>query len=234
MTIRFHIVLFVALSLGLLPPAFAATEAPVKFRLAYGTTNSGYSGVWVAKDAGIFARNGLDLELLMIQSSPILAAAMVSGSVPVAVMGGSAALASNLAGSDLVLIGSLRKISSLAFFVTSKEISKPEQLRGKTLGIDRYGGSGDLILKLVLGKLGFNPEKDVIIRQVGQSPVRLTALQTGAIHGTILSAEDKVAADRLGLPVLVDVSKLGVELLGADLITTRSLIKRKNRRSGNL
>lgn len=225
MITRFRIVLVVAFHLGLLSAAGFAAEAPVKFRVAYGTVTSGYSVVWVAKDAGIFARNGLDLELLMIQSSPILAAAMVAGNVPAAIMGGSAAIASNLGGSDLVLIGSLRKISSLAFFVTAKEISRPAQLRGKTLGIDRYGGSGDFVLRLVLGKLGLDPEKDVTIRQVGQSPVRLTALQTGAIQGTILSAEDRVAANRLGLPVLVDASKLGVEFLGADLVTTRSLLK---------
>lgn len=225
MTTRLRITLVVALHLGLLSAAGLAAEAPANLRVAYGTVTSGYSLVWVAKDAGIFAQNGLDIELLMIQSSPILAAAMLSGNVPVAVMGGAAAVASNLSGSDLVLIGSLRKISSLAFLVSAKEISKPEQLRGKILGIDRYGGAGDFILRLVLGKLGLNPDKDVIIRQVGQSPVRLTALQTGAIHGTILSAEDKVAADRLGLPVLVDVRKLGVEVLGADIVTTRSMIK---------
>jgi ABC-type nitrate/sulfonate/bicarbonate transport system substrate-binding protein len=193
--------------------------------VAYGTITSGYSVVWITKDAGIFAQNGLDVELLLIQSSPILAAAMVSGNVPLAVMGGAAAVASNLSGSDLVLIGSLRKISSLAFFVTTKDISRPEQLKGKILGIDRFGGAGDFILRLVLEKLGLNPEKDVTIRQVGQSPVRLAALQAGVIHGTTLSAEDKVAADRIGLPVLVDVRKLGVEILGSDLVATRNFIK---------
>ena len=201
------------------------SESTTKLRVAYGTITSGYSALWVTKEAGIFAKNGLDVEMLMIQSSPILAAAMVSGNVPLSIMGGAAAVASNLSGSDLVLIGSLRKTSSLAFFVTTKDISRPEQLRGKTLGIDRYGGAGDFILRLVLEKLGLNPEKDVTIRQVGQSPLRLSALQAGMIQGTTLSAEDKVAADRLGLPVLVDVRKLGVEFLGSDLIATRSIIK---------
>src|SRR5918992_3865500 len=154
-------------------------EASVKLRVAYGTVTSGYSVIWVAKEAGIFAQNGLDVELLLIQSSPILASAMLSGNVPLAIMGGAAAVASNLSGSDLVLIGSLRKTSSLSFLVTTKDISRPEQLRGKILGIDRYGGAGDFILRLVLEKLGLNPDKDVMIRQVGQSPVRLAALQAG-------------------------------------------------------
>jgi ABC-type nitrate/sulfonate/bicarbonate transport system substrate-binding protein len=215
----------ISLSCLFFPSLIWGGEAPLKVRVAYGTITSGYSVVWIAKDAGIFAQNGLDVELLLIQSSPILAAAMVSGNVPLAVMGGAAAVASNLSGSDLVLIGSLRKISSLAFFVTTKDISRPEQLKGKILGIDRFGGAGDFILRLVLEKLGLNPEKDVTIRQVGQSPVRLAALQAGVIHGTTLSAEDKVAADRIGLPVLVDVRKLGVEILGSDLVATRNFIK---------
>jgi ABC-type nitrate/sulfonate/bicarbonate transport system substrate-binding protein len=215
----------ISLSCLFFPSLIWGGEAPLKVRVAYGTITSGYSVVWITKDAGIFAQNGLDVELLLIQSSPILAAAMVSGNVPLAVMGGAAAVASNLSGSDLVLIGSLRKISSLAFFVTTKDISRPEQLKGKILGIDRFGGAGDFILRLVLEKLGLNPEKDVTIRQVGQSPVRLAALQAGVIHGTTLSAEDKVAADRIGLPVLVDVRKLGVEILGSDLVATRNFIK---------
>jgi ABC-type nitrate/sulfonate/bicarbonate transport system substrate-binding protein len=202
-----------------------ASEPFAKIRAAYGTVTSGYSVMWVAKDAGIFAQNGLDIELLLIQSSPILAAAMLSDNVPLAVMGGAAAVASNLAGSDLVLIGSLRKTPGLAFFVTTKEISNPQQLKGKVLGIDRYGGAGDFILRLVLEKLGLDPDKDVTIRQVGQSPLRLAALQAGIIQGTTLSAEDKVSADKLGLPLLVDVRTLGVEFLGADVVTTRRMIK---------
>jgi len=202
-----------------------AAEPLVKLTAAYGTITSGYSVMWVAKDAGIFAQNGLDVELLLIQSSPILASAMLSGNVPLAIMGGAAAVTSNLSGSDLVLIGSLRKTSSLAFLVTTKDISRPEHLKGKVLGIDRYGGAGDFILRLVLERLGLNPDKDVTIRQVGQSPLRLAALQAGVIQGTTLSAEDKVAADKLGLPLLVDVRKLGVEFLGADIVATRRMIK---------
>jgi len=202
-----------------------AAEPFVKLTAAYGTITSGYSVMWVAKDAGIFAQNGLDVELLLIQSSPILASAMLSGNVPLAIMGGAAAVTSNLSGSDLVLIGSLRKTSSLAFLVTTKDISRPEHLKGKVLGIDRYGGAGDFILRLVLERLGLNPDKDVTIRQVGQSPLRLAALQAGVIQGTTLSAEDKVAADKLGLPLLVDVRKLGVEFLGADIVATRRMIK---------
>jgi NitT/TauT family transport system substrate-binding protein len=202
-----------------------AAETPVRLSVAYGTVTSGYSVAWVTKAAGIFAQNGLDVELLLIQSSPILASAMLSGTVPLAIMGGAAAVNSNLSGSDLVLIGSLRKTSSLAFLVTSRDITRPEQLRGKILGIDRYGGAGDFILRLALEKLGLNPDKDVVIRQVGQSPLRLAALQAGIIHGTTLSAEDKVAADNLGLPLLIDVRKLGVEFLGSDVVATRRAIK---------
>jgi hypothetical protein len=80
-------------------------------------------------------------------------------------------------------------------------------------------------LRLVLEKLGLNPDKDVTIRQVGQSPLRLAALQAGVIQGATLSAEDKVAADKLGLPLLIDVRKLGVEFLGADIVATRRMIK---------
>ena len=99
--------------------------------------------------------------------------------------------------------------------------------REKIIGIDRLGGTGDFILLRTLRKLAIDPDKDVTLRQVGQSPVRLAALQAGSIDATTITVEDKLAAEKFGLKILIDIPKLGIEVLSSGVVTTRSFIKRE-------
>src|SRR3989304_2229007 len=111
-----------------------ASSAPVKLTVGYSTFVSSQAAFWVAKDSGIFEKNGLDVELVFIRSASIGVPALLSGTTPIAVMGGEAAIRSNLAGSDLVLVASLMNAPTLTFLVSSKRITKIEDLRGKTVG----------------------------------------------------------------------------------------------------
>ena len=203
-----------------------AGEARIPLKVAYSTIAAGHSVLWVTQEAGIFQKNGLDVEILFIQSSSLLAQALVGGSVPIATMGGVAAVDGNLRGVDLVLLASLKKTPSLTYLVTSKEIRRPEDLKGKKLGVSRIGSSSDSILRLALRKLGLNPEKDVAVLQVGSTPLRTAALRSGSIDGTILTVEEKFAAEKFGVNVLFDLRKLGFEFLTTDVVTTKSFIKK--------
>ena len=204
-----------------------AAQAPIKLRVAYPTLTGSYAVAWIAKEEQIFKKNGLDVELLFIQSSPILVAAMLAGNAPVGLTSGAPAVSSNLSGSDLVLVASLSNVSGIAYLVTSRKITNPTQLKGKIIGIDRLGGTGDFILRRTLRKLAIDPDRDVTIRQVGQSPVRLAALQAGSIDGTTITVEDKLIAEKFGLNILVDIPKAGVEVLSSGVVTTRSFIKKE-------
>lgn len=204
-----------------------AGEAPIKLRVAYPTLTAGYAVAWVTKEEQIFKKNGLDVELLFIQSSPILVSAMLAGDAHIGLTSGTPTVASNIRGSDLVLVASVSKTPPIAYVVTSPRITSPAQLKGKILGIDRLGGTGDFILRLTLRKFGIDPDKDVTIRQVGQSPVRLAALQAGAIDGTTITVEDRFTAEKFGLNVLLDIPKLGIEVLYFDVVTTRGFLKKE-------
>ena len=215
------------LLLLLIPSLSQAAESAVKLRVAYPTLTASYAVAWIAKEAQIFRKHGLDVELLFIQSSPILVAAMLAGDAPIGLTSGAPAVSGNLSGSDLVLIASLSNVSGIAYLVTSSKITSPAQLKGKIIGIDRLGGTGDFILRRTLRKLAIDPDRDVTIRQVGQSPVRLAALQVGSIDATTITVEDKLAAEKFGLNILVDIPKLGVEVLSSGVVTTRSFIKKE-------
>ena len=203
-----------------------ATAAPVKLSVAYSTFSASQAPAWIAKDRGLFEKYGLDVQLLFIRSSSIGVPALVSGAVPVAVMGGAAAVRANLAGSDTVLVGSLKKTPSLTFLIANKKITRIEELKGKTIGVGRFGGSTDFVTRLALKRLGLDPEKDVVLRQIGNTPDRTAALQTGAIAATVLNPEEKYLAEKFGVNILYDLRKLGLEFLNSDIVTTRAFMKK--------
>ena len=193
----------------------------VKLQSAYSTIAVGQSLVWVAKEAGIFKENGLDLQLLFIGSSTTVTQAVLAGDVPIVIMSGTTAINSALSGSDLVLLGSTKKDPAQAFLAVSKEIKSAAQLKGKKLGVSRLGASSDFLLKYLLNKLGLAPDRDVTIVQVGSSPVRMAALLNGAIDGSALSFEEMLVAKKHGFNILIDISTLGIEGLNSDMVTTR-------------
>lgn len=202
-----------------------AAEAPIRLRVAYPTNAAGYAILWVTKDAGLFEKNGLDAELLYIQSSTLIAQAMAGGSVGITTMAGGSAIEANLQGLDVVLLASLKKRPSLTYLAAAKEITRPDQLKGKRVAVSRVGSSSDSILRLALRRLGLNPEKDVTILSIGNSPLRVAALQTGQIDATILTVEDEVAAKKFGLNILLDLRTLGLEFLETDVATTKGFIQ---------
>jgi NitT/TauT family transport system substrate-binding protein len=205
-----------------------ATMAPAqvaKIRVGYSSIGVGQSLVWVTKEAGLFKENGLDVQLIFIGSSSIVTQAVIAGDVPIAIMSGSTAIGSQLAGADLVIAASTKKDPAQAFLVTAKGISQAAQLKGKKLAVSRLGASSDFILRVILKKLGLVPEKDVTIIQIGSSPVRMAALANGVADGTALTFEEMMVAKKMGFNVLLNLMDLGVEALNSDVVTTRRLMR---------
>ena len=196
-----------------------------RIKVGYSSIGVGQSLVWVAKEAGLFKENGLDVQLIFIGSSSIVTQAVIAGDVPIAIMSGTAAINSQLAGSDVIMAASTKKDPAQAFLVTAKGISQPAQLKGKKLAVSRLGASSDFILRLILKKLGLVPDKDVAIVQIGSSPVRMAALANGVADGTALTFEEMMVAKKMGFNVLLDLMELGVESLNSDVVTTRRFMR---------
>lgn len=204
--------------------ATAASSQVVKLNAAYSTIAAGYSLIWVTKESGMFKKNGLDVELLFIGSSTTATQALIAGDPPIAIASGATAISADLAGSDLVMVGSTKKDPAQAYLATSKQITQVYQLKGRRLGVSRIGASSDFLLRYILKKIGVVPDQDVAIVQVGSAPVRMAALQKGSIDGTALTFEEMMVAKKLGFNILMDISTLGIEALNADIVTTRRFI----------
>lgn len=201
-----------------------AMGAPIKLTVGYLSLGPTSGPAWIAKEAGFFDKNGLDVELIYVPPA-VLTQAMLARSIPLGLMGATTLIEANLRGADFVLLGSIMHTSSVSFLVTRKEITKVEQLKGKRMGISRYGAASHRILEMALQKLGLDPQKDVSFLQIGSSPLRTAALKAGNIDGTILAVEESYAASKLGLNVLFDIRKVGIEYLTNDMATTRRFVK---------
>jgi NitT/TauT family transport system substrate-binding protein len=194
----------------------------------------GYTGIGVgaeihhlAKDTGLFQKNGLDVEIIYIPAGATAIQAMISGEVSVA-WGNEAAgvVTAHAAGYPLKMIAvSVNKF--VYSFVTPPGISKPQDLKGKSVAVSRFGSGSDFITRMALKSWGLDATKDVTVLQIGNSPARLGALMTGKVHGSILNLSQKTRARRAGLRILADLSQIDVEYPQGVLYTTPGFIEKR-------
>lgn len=165
--------------------------------------------LWIAHEAGLFKKHGVGVELLYIPGGSVIIQSIMSGDVKVANMAPPSAIGAWAKGADLTLIAS-GVDQLLENVVTGPGIKKPADLRGKKIGVSRYGSLTDMALREALRHYKLAPDKDVTILQTGGEATRFAALTTGAIDGAMLSGDKKVQAEKLGFHVVIDLSELPI------------------------
>ena len=193
--------------------------------------NVGYSAVsadqlpaWVAKESGIFAKNGLDVQLIFFTGGSTAILALVSGDVPITQVSGPGLVSSALAGSDSVFVAA--GITSLNYVLMGKPgVKTAEQLKGGTLAISRFGSATDTIARFALRKIGLTPGKDVTLVQVGSGPERLSAALTGRVTASVINPPSSFVAEQKGLAIIADVAQMGLVFQHTGAATTRKYIK---------
>ncbi len=181
------------------------------------------AGLWVAEDAGIFDRHNIQAELLLITSASKMVQAMLGGDVPFAAAGGNAAVDANLSGADMVMLGVLAKVP--AFYIMAlPEIKTIEDLRGKPVGVTRFGSSTDFTMRYLLRKHGMNPERDVTMIQAGDLNAAAAMLKTKAIYAAPFSSPANLRAQETGARSLVNMGTAGVFFPHDALMARRAFI----------
>ena len=192
-------------------PAPAPTPPPPaeKFQLAYASTSVSWSPGFVAVGQGLFAKQGLDVEMTYIASGTSVMQAMLAGELKFALNSGAEVGAAYVAGAPVrYLMGWINTFPVL--FMVDPSVTEPAQLRGTTIGITRYGSQPHVAARQALMKWGLNPEADVSYLQLGGVPEILGAMQTGAVVGGAFSPPTNALARRLGFRALGDLSQMGI------------------------
>jgi ABC-type nitrate/sulfonate/bicarbonate transport system substrate-binding protein len=196
---------FVAFAL-LLPVSVRSAE-PMIVGVAGPAINMVYA--FVARDAGLLRKYGLDARIVIFDAGSILAQAALSGEVKFSISSGPATIASRTQGADSIIIAAC--VNTLPYsVVAAKGITRWDQLKGKKIAISRFGSGTDTAIRLVLKKYGIDPAKDVVIVQLGTQPSRVQALAAGAIDATIISPPLDLTAKKQGYPILVNIADLKI------------------------
>ncbi|HWP22689.1 MAG TPA: ABC transporter substrate-binding protein [Candidatus Binatia bacterium] len=183
----------------------------------------GAAPLYVAQDSGIFRKQGLALELIFIAGGSLSTQALIGKSLDLLQTGGPPFLNAYLRGAKLKIIGGVTNILPYVL-ITGSHIISAEQLRGKKIGISRFGSNTDFVVRLALKHLGLTPS-DVTILQVGGSQSRLVALKAGTIDATVLSPEEAMAAQKLGLNPLLDFVAKGVEFPHVNMVAREEYLQ---------
>jgi ABC-type nitrate/sulfonate/bicarbonate transport system substrate-binding protein len=201
-----------------------AAEGLQKLRVAYAAISASFAIPWIAKEAGIFQRHGLDVELVYIASGSRAVQTLVGGGVDIATIGGPAGVDAKLAGADTVYVA-IPVNRVIVFTVAAPQIQRVEELRGKSIGVTRIGTVTDFFTRLFLRQAGLVPDRDVIVRQTGGLPETLAALKAGQVHGGTFGFPAVLHARAAGFRVLVDYATLGFRYPLSSVVVSQSVIR---------
>jgi len=223
---RISISILCAVQLLALTASFVRAQAPLeKLRVAYTVISPTQLNVWTAKEAGFYAKHGLDVELVLLVGAPLAVTAMLAGETPIIHTGASAVITSNLTGSGAVLIAGSVNRFPYVLFVTD-QITRVEDLKGKKFGVSRIGSADHAAAQTVLERYGLKAD-DVGYVTIGSVPARLAAMQSKVIQATLLQPPETLKAKEIGLRALLDFTKIDVEWQQNGVAVTREYIKKK-------
>jgi NitT/TauT family transport system substrate-binding protein len=192
-------------------------------RIAYSSISGAMLPLWVAKDNGLFAKHGIDVELTYIRGVSI--EALLAGEVQFVRASPPSVVRSALRGSDLAFIANT--INVAVFSLMSKpDLQRPEDLKGKKIGVTNLGDSPDLVLSLLLEKWGLQRGKDLAVLGIrGGMPELLISVSKGFVDAGMISAPSNRRGIKMGLREFVDTADLGIPYTNSPLSTRRSTIK---------
>jgi NitT/TauT family transport system substrate-binding protein len=208
------------------PPALWSADGQKleKLVIGYPAPVASLGIVDVMRKAGLFKKYGLDVDLVYIQGSPILTSAMMSGQVPLSFLGGAAIVASAVGGADTVYLAC--GINTLYWrLFSTPDVKTLDDLKGKKIGLTTMGSQEDAVMRFLLKERGINPDRDVSFLAVGAAPTRLAALSKGVVHASVFIPPQDIAAEKLGLHPLIDLSQLGLYNPGSCFASTKTYIK---------
>ncbi|MGH7817175.1 MAG: ABC transporter substrate-binding protein, partial [Candidatus Binatia bacterium] len=200
--------------------------AKERINVVYASISGLFLACWVAQDAGYFDKEGLEINLVYIQSATTAIQAMIAGEAPIVLAGGEPVVESVLKGGDAVYIGGISIVPAV-HFMALPEIRTVQDLRGKPVGVTRFGSSTDFAMRQVLRKYGLEPIKDVPVLQIAGGHRGLaTSLLSRAVFAATIAPPNSLRAEKGGAKLLLDMSKSGIYFPYSTIASTRTFLKR--------
>jgi len=204
----------------IVPCAFAADRV----RIGLSSFTPINAAVWIAEDKGLFKKYGIDPEVILIGgASAGGVSSLIAGDVQFLAGAGGAVVSAGLNGADVVMIASIVN-RGVQRVMARSDIKKPEDLRGRRVGVTRLGAASHLVLLMMLRAWGMTAA-DVQTMQIGSSPAMMAALEKGGIDAAVLTEPTFFFAEDQGYRVLADLADMDIYYLHSMIDTTRGYIR---------
>jgi ABC-type nitrate/sulfonate/bicarbonate transport system substrate-binding protein len=197
-----------------------------KLRVAYTAFAGTFTILWVGQETGLYRKNGVDLELLYIGSSTKAVQALLGGDIDIVYSAAGAVVDANVAGADLVMIGCQYDQGQTSFF-TTPAITSVSGLKGKAVGVTRFGSFSDFVARHVLKMNRLQPVKDVAFLQLGGTLEIIAAMQKNLVQGGSISLPLSFQARQLGFRELLTTATISLPFDYGCLIVKRSQLNNK-------
>lgn len=222
-----RIKLLIALAAFLVVTHSRPALAQDKLNFAYISPNAGSSSVlWVAKDAGIFKKHGLDVNVIYIEGTPKALMSLFAGELHIVAGTGPAVASARVRGADASMIMGF-EVFLPYYLVAQPNIKTIEDLKGKIGANHTVATSADFAIRLGLKSIGLDADKDVNLRVVGATNLRLIMMQQKQADFTIISTTEREEAEKMGLKVVANLASKKIPYPHAGLISSQKLLKEK-------
>ncbi|HTN73541.1 MAG TPA: ABC transporter substrate-binding protein [Methylomirabilota bacterium] len=197
-------------------------------RVAYSSVNPHALLVSMAEKRGLYAKYGLSSTIVYVSGGSTVVQAMVSGDIDLGQLTGAPGVAANLRGADILYVAMTD--DRMGYQLVSRgEFKNAAQLKGKRIGISRFGSSADFGVRTLLKKVNIDP-KDVSILQIGNEVERLAALKLGSIDGSVFNAPFGAAAKKFNLNILADAVALGIPYFNTGICGSAKVLQKNENR----
>ena len=215
------------LSLAFALPSIATAAAAGKIILGYAAPGARALPFWMAQELGLFAKYGVDVEPVFIRGAPILVAGLASGDIQVGSTGGSATLAAVAGGQDLKIIATFGSRNTFDL-VTQPNIKRPEDLRGKRIGLTSIGGTTWMALLLWLEHYGLDAQRDKMqLQAMGEQALTVQSLENGVVNAAILDGIYSRRIKPKGFNILGEYSELKYQFVSQALVVQKTLLQQR-------
>ena len=223
-----HRSLFLAFIIMVFCGGSGKLNAQERLNFAYISPNAGSSSVlWVAKDAGIFKKHGLDVNVVYIEGTPKALMSLFAGELQVVAGTGPAVVQAKMRGADVTMIMGF-EVFLPYYLIAIPDVKRVEDLKGKIGANHSAATSADFAMRLGLRNIGFDPDRDVNLRVVGATNLRMLAMQQGQAQFTVITTTEREEAEKRGFKVLVDLASKRIPYPHSGLITSQRMLREKH------
>ncbi|HEX7229053.1 MAG TPA: ABC transporter substrate-binding protein [Candidatus Binatia bacterium] len=219
MKARWRLTSLVLISLALMLAVISTAHAAERVRIGYPSPSANFYPLFATKEANLFEKYGFEPEMIYIQGVQLIAV-HVAGQLDFSSVSGLVFLQASIEGSDLTMLASSNDSQPMKLMVHSG-VSGPNDLKGRTIAVTRFGSLTDLLLRPMLKNWGLDPQKDVKLLQIGRLPDMVLAIAQKKVDGGVISFPNSLQAEKMGAKTLLDFADSGLDIPSTTVVASR-------------